>query len=98
MGGRLSCERTLRVPPCCSFPVSHSGGPHVASFVVGRRSCVHGACVRAGVARRAAKSVRACWRGKACREKGKEKSAGQRRTKVQDKKNAACVLKGWGAL
>ena len=42
-GGRLSGERTLRVPPSCSFPVSHSGGPHVASFV--RRSSV-----RAGAA------------------------------------------------
>ena len=37
-GSRVSGERTLRVPPSCSFPVSHSGGPHVASFV--RRSSV----------------------------------------------------------
>ena len=72
-GGRLSGERALRVPPCCSFPVNHPGGPHVASFVVGHRSCVHGACVRAGVARHAAKSVRAGWRGEACREKEKRR-------------------------
>ena len=34
--------------PCCSDPVSHAGGPHVASFVVGR-PCAHvrRACVRA---------------------------------------------------
>ena len=68
-GGRLGGERTLRVPPCCSFPVSHSGGPHVVSFVTGRRSCSRGARVRAGVARHAAESVRASWRGKACRKK-----------------------------
>ena len=61
-GGRLGGERTLRVPPCCSFPVSHSGGPHVVSFVAGRRPyrpCARGARVRAGVARRAAESA---WR------------------------------------
>ena len=55
--GRLSGERTLRVPPFCSLSVvSHAGGPHVASFVVGR-PCVRGACVRAGVARRAANAA-----------------------------------------
>ena len=53
-GGRLGGERTLRVPPSCSFPVSHSGGPDVASLVAGRRPCARGARVRAGVARRAA--------------------------------------------
>ena len=62
-GGRLGGERTLRVPPCCSFPVSHSGGPRVVSFVAGRRSCACGARVRADVARRAAESVRVSWRG-----------------------------------
>ena len=51
-GGRLNGERTLRAPPCWSLPVSHAGGPHVASFVVGR-PCKRGTCVRAGVARRA---------------------------------------------
>ena len=82
-GARLGGERTLRVPPCCSFPVSHPGGPHVVSFVAGRRSCALSARVRAGVARRAAKGVRASWRGKACRKKEEEekRSAGQRRTK-----------------
>ena len=70
-GGRLSGERALRVPPCCSFPVSHSGGPHVVSFVVGRRPCVHGACVRAGAARRAAERKR-----EKCRPK-KDKSPRQ---------------------
>ena len=68
-GARLGGERTLRAPPCCSFLVSHPGGPHVVSFVAGRRSCARGARVRAGVARRAAEGVRASWRGKACRKK-----------------------------
>ena len=80
-GGRLGGERTLRVPASCSFPVSHSGGPHVVSFVAGRRPCARGARVRAGVARRAAESVRASWRGEACCKEEEEKSAGQRRTK-----------------
>ena len=62
-GGRLGGERALRVPPSCSFPVSHSGGPHVVSFVVGRRPCARSACVRAGVVRRAAEGVRVSWRG-----------------------------------
>ena len=48
-GARRSGERTLRIPPSCSFPVSHACGPHVASFV--RRSSV-----------RARASVRACGR------------------------------------
>ena len=43
-GARRSGERTLRIPPSCSVPVSHSCGPHVASFV--RRSSV-----RAGAAK-----------------------------------------------
>ena len=37
-GARHSGERTLRIPPSCSGPVSHSCGPLVASFV--RRSSV----------------------------------------------------------
>ena len=37
-GARRSGERTLRIPPSCSDPVSHSSGPHVASFV--GRPCV----------------------------------------------------------
>ena len=49
-GARRSGERTLRIPPSCSDPVSHACGPHVASFV--RRSSVRGlakarACGRA---------------------------------------------------
>ena len=49
-GARRGGERTLRIPPSCSFPVSHACGPHVASFV--RRSSVRArARVRAGVAR-----------------------------------------------
>ena len=48
-GGRLGGERTLRVPSSCSFPVSHSGGPHVVSFVAGRRSCARGARAMRGV-------------------------------------------------
>ena len=60
---RLNGEWALHAPPSCSLPVSHAGGPHVASFVVGRL-CVRGACVRAGVARRAANRKR-----KECRPK-----------------------------
>ena len=37
-GVRRSGERTLRIPPSCSLPVSHACRPHVASFV--RRSSV----------------------------------------------------------
>ena len=49
-GARLSGERTLSIPPSCNDPVSHAGGPHVASFVVDR-SCMWvragaGVCVR----------------------------------------------------
>ena len=51
-GTRLGGERTLRIFLSCSDPASHAGGPHVASFVVGR-SC---ACVCAGA------RVRACAR------------------------------------
>ena len=52
-GARRSGERTLRIPPPCSDPVSHACGPHVASFV--RRSSVRGlakarACGRAACA------------------------------------------------
>ena len=67
-GARRSGERTLRIPPSCSFPVSHACGPHVASFV--RRSSV---CALA--------SVRACgraWRAAQCeasRKKEQEKGA-----------------------
>ena len=100
-GARLGGERTLRVPPCCSFPVSHSGGPHVVSFVTGRRSCARGARVRAGVARRAAESVRASWRGKACRKKEEEKKCRPKRDKGQrskTRKKVACVPQGWEVL
>ena len=59
-GARLGGERTLRTPPPpCSDPVSHAGGPHVASFVVGR-SC---ACVRA----------RACVRVRARKQPAKKR-------------------------
>ena len=95
-GGRLDSERTLRVPPSCSFPVSHSGGPHVVSFVAVRRPCACGgrarasrarygprkACAQAGVARRAAKRKRGnAGQGRATDKKPKTRSAGQRRTK-----------------
>ena len=53
-GARLGGERTLRIPPSCSLPVSHVGGPHVAKFAVGR-SCT---CVRAGAGARV--RVRVC--------------------------------------
>ena len=46
-GARRSGERTLRIPPSCSDPVSHAGGPHVASFVVGRPCARVRACVQA---------------------------------------------------
>ena len=39
-GARRSGERTLRIPPSCSLPVSHACGPHVASSV--RQSSVRG--------------------------------------------------------
>ena len=32
-GAHRGGERTLRIPPSCSLPVSHAFGPHVASFV-----------------------------------------------------------------
>ena len=87
MGARLGGERALRVPSSCSFPVSHSGGPHVVSFVAGHRPCARSARVRAGVARRAAKSVRASWRGKGVPQKRRRKvPAKEQRTKTQDKK------------
>ena len=44
---RSSGERTLRIPPSCSAPVSHAGGPHVVSLVVGRPCVRVRACVRA---------------------------------------------------
>ena len=43
-GARHSGERTLRIPPSCSGPVSHSCGPLVASFV-------HRSSVRTGTAK-----------------------------------------------
>ena len=98
-GGRLGGERTLRVPSSCSFPVSHSGGPHVVSFVAGRRPCARGARVRAGVARRATESLRASWRGKSCRKKEEEKVPAKegQRTKVQDKKESCARAEGLGS-
>ena len=54
-------ERTLRVPPCCSLPVSHSGGPRTSrrpSLVV-VRACTVRACVLA-------------WRGVPRKRKRKE--------------------------
>ena len=98
-GARLGGERTLRVPPSCSFPVSHSGGPHVVSFVAGRRPCARGARVRAGVARRAAESGRVSWRLKACRKKEEEKVPAKegQRTKVQDKKESCVRAVGLGS-
>ena len=41
-GGRLGGERTLRVPPSCSFPVSHSGGPHVRQWRFGGDAAIEG--------------------------------------------------------
>ena len=59
---RLGGERTLLIPLSCSLPVSHAGGPHVASFVVGR-SC---ACVRAGMCVRVRACACVCVRVRAC--------------------------------
>ena len=82
-GGRLSGERTLRIPPCCSLPVSHAGGGlHVASSVVGR-PCVRAACVRASLAKRAAKKKRKTGRPK-------------KRNINPEEENAACVLQDRG--
>ena len=69
-GARLGGERTLR------DPVSHAGGPHVVSSVITGRSCAR-ACVRAGLARRAAN--------------GKRKKAGQRGAEGETRKvSCAC--------
>ena len=46
-GERRSGERTLRISLSCSDLVSHTGGPHVTSFVVGRPCARVRAYVRA---------------------------------------------------
>ena len=62
-GVRHSGERTRRTPPSGSDPVSHVGGPHVASFIVGRSCACVRACARASVAQCAAGTgVLACGR------------------------------------
>ena len=71
-----SGERTLRIPPSCSGPVSHhAGGPHVASFVVGRPCARARACVRAGMAICAGSSDRPCAGMRACLYVGMAQSA-----------------------
>ena len=82
-GARRSGERTLRIPPSCSDPVSHACGPHVASFV--RRSSV-----------RARASVRACgraWRATQCEASRKKERPAKKRVGTLKKKKAPCVLR-----
>ena len=69
---RRSGERTLRIPPSCSDPASHSCGPRVASFV--RLSSVLAQLnfMRAGAARGAMRS------------KQKQRTAGKRPAKASD--------------
>ena len=59
--------------PSCSVPVSHAGGPHIASFVVGRPCACVRACARASVAQRAAGAcVLVCGRSAMrCKQEGK---------------------------
>ena len=94
-GGRLGGERMLRIPLSCSDPVSHAGGPHVASFVVGRSCCTTCVCASARVRVRArawrnALRVRACSYagavGRAARRKGKQPA--EKRVGTLNKKNA----------
>ena len=82
-GARRSGERTLRIPPSCSFPVSHACGPHAASFV--RRPSV---CALA--------SVRACgraWRAAQCEASRKNERLAKKRVGTLNKKRAPCVLR-----
>ena len=83
-GARRSGERTLRIPPSCSDPVSHACGPHVASFV--RRSSVCGPA-----------NVRACgraWRAAQCEaSRKKERPAKRRVGTLKKKRKAPCVLR-----
>ena len=98
-GARLSGERTLRVPPSCSLPVSHAGGPHVASFTVGRPCACVRACARASVAQRAAGAcVLVCGRSAMrCKQEGKtaDREEGEN---PEEEKGAVRVLRdhhGW---
>ena len=83
-GARRSGERTLRILPSCSFPVSHVCGPHVASFV--RRSSVRGLA-----------NARACgraWRAAQCEaSRKKEQPAKKRVGTLKKKRKQPCVLR-----
>ena len=69
-GGGVAVVNVRSVFPCPSViqsAVGHAGGPHVASFVVGRPCACMRACVRAGmVAQCAASSDRPCVGVRAC--------------------------------
>ena len=83
MGGRRSGERTLRIPPSCSLPVSHACGPHVASFV--DQSPV---CALASVLLLAGR------RGAQRNAKQAERKSSRRNAKRKERKNGR-PRKGW---
>ena len=104
---RLGGESTLRVPPCCSFPVSSQPLRRTArrivrrwaSFVRARRAC---ACW-CGKTRRGRRARELAWQGvpqkrrrrkKKCRPK---KDKGQR-SKTRTRRKVARVPQGWGVL
>ena len=83
-GARRSGECTLRIPPSCSFRVSHACGPRVASFV--RRSSV---CGLANVRARGR-----AWRAARCEaSRKKERPAKKRVGTLKKKRKTPCVLR-----
>ena len=79
---RRSGERTLRIPPSRSFPVSHAGGPHVriVRLSVVRACACERACARAGVAQ--------------CATSRKGKRPAKKTVGTLNKKKALRVLRG----
>ena len=100
---RLGGESTLRVPPCCSFPVSSQPLRRTARRIVRRWA----SSVRA-------RRARACWCGETCRgrrarelawkgvpQKRRRKNFRPKKDKGQrskTRKKAACVPQDWGVL
>ena len=92
-GARRGGERTLRIPPSCSDPVSHACGPHVASFV--RRSSMRALAsgfLRAGrrSARRNAKQAERKSGRRNAKQRKKERPA-KRRVGALKKKKERCL-------
>ena len=81
--GEVGGERTLRIPPSCSDPVSHACGPHVASFV--RRSLV---CALGRL------FLRAGGRSAQRNAKQAERKSGRRNAKQKQRKSGR-PRKGW---